>query len=224
MKVIEKHDPLILEINNSDSLLVIFGGIKQGIGLPIFEFRNVLKNVVCDKVFVRDFNQAWYHKGIDSSINNLSVLESCLSDIITSHSYKRVVFLGNSMGGYAAILLGTLLNVNKVIAFSPQSFIDKINRYYYKDKRWASQLKKVYLNNKDQRKYYDLKRVLKKSKAKVLIDIFYSVNHNLDKIHSERLRKNKNVRLNPFEANNHNLVRELRDNQLLIEIIEGFFK
>jgi len=37
--------------------------------------------------------------------------------------YERVVFLGNSGGGYAALLFGALLHVDKVVAFVPPTVL-----------------------------------------------------------------------------------------------------
>ena len=39
-----------------------------------------------------------------------------------------IITIGGSMGGYAALLFGSLLPVNGIIAFGPQTFIDKDNR------------------------------------------------------------------------------------------------
>lgn len=39
------------------------------------------------------------------------------------------------MGGYAAMLLCHLLNVDTDIIFSPQTFIDKWNRILFNDRR-----------------------------------------------------------------------------------------
>jgi esterase/lipase len=48
--------------------------------------------------------------------------------------YKNVIFLGTSSGGYAAILFGSLLNVNSVVAFTPQTVrLDKNIDEKYRD-------------------------------------------------------------------------------------------
>ena len=40
------------------------------------------------------------------------------------------------MGGYAALLFGNILKVDKVLSFAPQTFIDKTNRLINCDFRW----------------------------------------------------------------------------------------
>lgn len=53
------------EFNGNKNLLVSFGGIAQGLGMPVFEFFNSISDIPCDKIFLRDFHQAWYQKGVD---------------------------------------------------------------------------------------------------------------------------------------------------------------
>lgn len=62
------------EIN--DKLLISFGGIRQGMGIPVVEFFNSLKDAKCDKIFVRDFHQMWYHKGVNKDILSIPDLEN----------------------------------------------------------------------------------------------------------------------------------------------------
>jgi esterase/lipase len=56
-----------------------------------------------------------------------------LEGIIKINKYDNICFIGNSMGGYAAILFGTLLNIDNIISFAPQTFIDKFNLFLYFD-------------------------------------------------------------------------------------------
>tara|TARA_R110002049_G_scaffold287700_2_gene469868 strand:- start:7 stop:684 length:678 start_codon:yes stop_codon:yes gene_type:complete len=214
------NSAILTEYIGSKTLLVIFGGVKQGVGMPLFEFKNVLKEVTCDKIFLRDFKQAWYHRGLNEEIDNIESLKIYLDKLITTKEYKKVVFLGNSMGGYAAILFGNMLPVDHIIAFSPQTFISKLKRYWYKDKRWANQIEATYKDNRHQKRYYDLKPFLKNERHKLIpLDLYYSHNHKLDSIHCERLNSFNTINFYSYDLDNHNLVRFLRDKKLLLEII-----
>ena len=48
-----------------------------------------------------------------------------MNELICESNAKKVVFLGNSAGGYAAILFGVLLQVDSVYAFSPPTLLRK---------------------------------------------------------------------------------------------------
>jgi len=51
--------------SKSDVMLIAFGGLKKGIGkITPFEFFNLTKGIEVKKIYVRDMNQAWYHRGL----------------------------------------------------------------------------------------------------------------------------------------------------------------
>jgi pimeloyl-ACP methyl ester carboxylesterase len=213
-------ESVLIEDNKSKTLLVAFGGIRVNSIKSPFEFLNILKdNQTTDKIFIRDIHQVWYQKGLADDIQNLSDIADYLKNIISSKKYTNVVFIGNSMGGYAAILLGTLLGVNKIIAFSPQTFIGRFRRLLNLDRRWRKQINNVHANAYKQPEYFDLKPVLKKGNNNSSIEIWYCKTHRLDRLHAERLKKAPNVQLNPVFEGGHNFIKKFRDTGQLHEII-----
>jgi len=101
----------------TDTLVVSFGGIsKRFYGIPPYEFLGFLGKHYphYDCFFIVDAHQSWYHKGIDETIQ---YLDSKIKP------YKRVIFLGCSAGGYAALLFGSILNVDAVFAIIPQTLL-----------------------------------------------------------------------------------------------------
>ena len=66
----------------------------------------------------------------------------------------------------------------------------------------------------------DLKYFLQKINYLTEITIFYSVKHRLDKIHSERMKNLKNVKLKPLPEGGHGIVKTMRDSGELFEIIK----
>ena len=108
-----------INIPNSETLIVSFAGnAKLFGGIPRFEFVQFLKQFEVSKHFYLDEHSDLYHKGlcVTSSIDEtVTYLKNEIKH------YKRVLFLGNSGGGYAAILFGSLLNITSVIAFIPQT-------------------------------------------------------------------------------------------------------
>lgn len=220
-----KENGILLDLNSHKNLLVSFGGIRQGLGIPVFEFFNSIADIPCDKIFLRDFGQAWYQKGVDSEINHIDKVIQFLRSKIEENKYDKVCFLGNSMGGYASILFGSLLNVDIVIAFVPQTFINKFNRFIYQDKRWSRQINNIYNYKKKRTEYFDLKKHLKENNSyNTLIHVYYSPNELLDKKHAERLRSLKNVQLHPIAEGGHSVVKVVRDSGKLKELILKSFQ
>jgi hypothetical protein len=106
----------------SDTLIVTFASYNKTFGLlPRFEFANFLENHFSnvDRHFYVDHILDLYHKGIRGISANIDETVVYLKGEIAK--YKNVIFVGVSAGGYAAILFGSLLNIQSVLAFIPQT-------------------------------------------------------------------------------------------------------
>lgn len=84
-----------------------------------------------DLYFYYDTNDLWYSKGIKGISNDADETVEYLKKITTP--YKYVFCTGLSMGGYAAILYGSLLRAHYVLAFIPQTIINDYVDYKYSD-------------------------------------------------------------------------------------------
>ena len=110
-------------------MIISFAGHGlQSMGvIPQFEFLKTLTmwypnyNIK----FLTDPQKRWYHKGIPGLSTNIPETVSYLETLVSG--YKKVVFMGTSAGGYAALLFGSLLNVSTVIAFKPQTLLTEGN-------------------------------------------------------------------------------------------------
>ncbi|MBI2311659.1 MAG: hypothetical protein HYU77_04055 [Betaproteobacteria bacterium] len=206
---------------DSRTLLVAFGGIAGALGMPPFEFFNLCREVDTKKIFVRDLRQAWYHQGLPGIADDIGGIAAFLREKIAGAGVDRVVLVGNSMGGYAAIVFGLLLEADEVHAFGPQTFIDRLNRLWHRDARWPEQMRRVH-RARGGRKYFDLKKLLQARRgSRCRINVYYSPAHPLDKRHAERLGNFPNVSLHPFAEGGHVVIRHLRDSGALKRIILG---
>lgn len=206
--------------HNSD-LLIAIGGVYGALGIPPFEFFQVTKSLPVNKIYLRDPNQSWYHGGLPGISKDIVETVDFLQKLIDFYNISNVVIVGNSMGGFAAILFGTLLNAQTVHAFSPQTFIDRFSRWRYSDRRWQNKIGKIY--DLKSIKFFSLKKVIKKKKPDTNIYVYYSANDRLDEIHAKQLVKFKNVNNFVFPCGGHNLIKLLRDNGKLINIIGKSF-
>jgi len=118
---------LFLKGTCDDTLYASFGGIDLYDGKLEFQFQKTLRQLVpkYDKYFLIDKEQCWYHSGISGITSNIPETVEYLRE--KSSKYDNVYFIGNSAGGYAAILFGSLLNVTKVLAFQPQTDISLVS-------------------------------------------------------------------------------------------------
>jgi len=68
-------------------------------------------------IFLRDLHKQWYLSGINESLNNpLKILEFLKIETLG----YRVITIGSSAGGYAALLFGSLLECERIYAFNAQ--------------------------------------------------------------------------------------------------------
>jgi hypothetical protein len=215
-----KQDGWWAQVDGHPHLLIALGGIQQGLGIPPFEFLRSLNGMPCDQLFLRDFHQAWYHHGVDEQITSLPQLLDALKDFVHRQSYQKVIVMGNSMGGYGALLLGHFLKADTVLAFAPQTFINTRLRWWHGDRRWKDQLAAVYALPNVESSQFDLKRVLKVGNGKTRYHIYYSPEDALDSIHAQRLKNEPGVSLHPIDHGAHEVVRVLRDQGTLHQIIQ----
>ena len=166
------------------AIFVTFSGRKLEMAtLTFFEFKNFLQENYpnYDQHFFMDKKTLWYTKGIDDITTNVDDTLDYLKPII--NGYDIVIFIGASMGGFAALLYGSLLNVNYVIAFRPQSIISLNDNINY-DSQYLD-LKSIINFTTEYHLYGD-------SNITDLNDI-----HNI--IHCKRLLNKNNVKLYEYE-------------------------
>ncbi|WP_156290950.1 hypothetical protein [Oceanobacillus salinisoli] len=223
----DNNDSVVIDFtSNSKALLIAFGGIQGGLGIPVFEFFNIASQFPVKKMFIRDFNQSWYQRGLENTtLKDVNDLYTFLKLKVQETKPEKVIIVGNSAGGFSALLFGNLLEADIVHAFAPQTFIDKKNRMLNLDFRWRKQVKKIYHCNGIKSDYLDLKKVFGKNKlnTKTKYNIYYDVTHRLDRTHSERMRNFKGVTLFKYEDGGHNVVKKMKENGDLLKLLKSSF-
>jgi len=190
-----------------------FGGIAKGLGVPVFEFMRTLSTAGVSSLFVKDPTQSWYQnpiEGLGKSPNEISVNLRALLD--QHFPGKRVVAVGNSMGGFAAIAFGCLCNLDRVVAFSAQTFIDPELRRQHRDIRWKEEMGRIQTIH-----IGDLAPLV--SERPIDIDIYAGEKTNLDVMHARHLDGLPRVKLHLLPECGHDVSAWLRAQGKLDEII-----
>ncbi|MEW6038709.1 MAG: YqiA/YcfP family alpha/beta fold hydrolase [Pseudomonadota bacterium] len=208
-------------IQESRKLYLTFGGMQGAMGIPPFEFYQSSRILNESRVFFRDLSQTWYHAGLPGISSNIPETARYIERIIDKSSAEDIVFVGNSMGGYAAILFSTLIGHGRAVSFAPQTFISPSKRRAMGDGRWRSKVLRTYGAALFKPKFFDLRSVLEKSAAGNRIEIFVSSLDELDIVHARNLEPFGNVRITVREPGGHNLVKHLRDSGELQLILQG---
>lgn len=173
-------DEFLLVENKSDTLLIIFAGFGMSGKLPIFIFKNFLKKYNCDKLFLRDLNKLWFLRKTKETLEKDERMNKILNFIkrVIKPRHKKIYTLGCSSGGFASILYGHLLNVNKCIAFCPQTLIGKQLSIKFNDNRYQPNQTDIECKSIS-KEYLDLKNLIP---FNMDTHIYYST--ELDKKHA----------------------------------------
>lgn len=148
--------------NNEDIFL------KRIVEKNFFEWYNTRINAR-KHIFIRDIFKQWYLEGINAELDSPEKIFEWLKG--EAEGYE-VVTVGSSAGGYSAVLYGSLLKAQKVIAFNAQFSLkaiadesgEKCNPLVYKYK------------NNDRSKYFELKDKLSDS-----VNYFYFLSVGCEK-------------------------------------------
>lgn len=194
--------------------IVFFAGIAGGLGVPQYEFVTLSKSLDCNIIFVKDDKQLWYSKAGDGPNGNVNNMVQVIDTELKKLNSSKIVFCGNSMGGYAALLFSRFIKVDKVLVFSPQVVLNPLRLFTMLDFRWYFKMTNSYFN---------FKLTLNKSLSMLLqnenapIDVYVGANEKNDLKHVRNLPSYINV----FKVENadHNLIKYYRDKGKLLELL-----
>jgi hypothetical protein len=213
--------------SRSRTLLIAFGGRKSRLGgIPPFEFLSLASQFRAKRLFVRDLQEAWYHEGLPGYGEDVEGVKLALERTISEHRVERVVCCGNSAGGYGALLFGTLLRADLVLAFCPQTVIDLELLRGIGDDRWDEPLEALNEKGALEARWLDLGQGLPGAReGSTRYQVYFDETHEADRWHCERLRGLEGLRLYRFGHGGHELVKGLREagalERILAEAIEG---
>lgn len=108
----------------SDILMVMLSGRKAGFILPLhFNMSFSTRKLDVNRLYLRDNFGMWYHSGLQGVTRDLAETAEFLREHITGCGYSRVVMVGVSSGGYAALVLGAMIGADKIHAFGPPTLL-----------------------------------------------------------------------------------------------------
>jgi hypothetical protein len=203
---------ILVDLASSSPVTVVaFAGLN--VDGPRFEFFRFLSGLDVRRVFLRDHEQAWYQLGVRGVADTVDGLQEYLLELLGEHALRHSIFTGGSMGGYAAMLLGSRLGVAEVHTFSAQTFISRVLRRYYRDFRWQKQINHAWASMSDRRSYQDIKAPLRRAARHNGVPLHLHVGSVArDLHHAQRIRRIRGVEIHHYpEITNHNVAGELNN-------------
>jgi hypothetical protein len=184
-------------------LFIVFSSTPTG-----FEWQKTfleeMQDTALNILFVLDASDVWWHgvyPGLDK--HGILGLKDFLQEKISLCKPKKVITIGASRGGYAAVLLGCLLKVDTVLAFSPQKeeFYISLERYNMLER--YKTIEGMYPGFKIDRTYMKLDDVLNNTlNDKTEYHIFYGNEH-------------------PEDTEVANVIKDIKPNQTILDSLKS---
>lgn len=229
--------------------LVIAFGFVSWTTRPAFDFYGRLRKLEqasgqpLNKILVRDSGNAWYHRRIAGLGNHVDETAQALRELVRRIAPGQVTTVGQSMGAYAAVMYGLLLDAQQIVAFGPLSFLDARQARLYHELRWLPVMESL-AQDPPLSGYYDLAALCRaRATGQTQLHLVFGTRPdaarpdvanlgasagesvNLDAMHAQRLAAYGQCTLHPFPQSGHAVVQHLIDtkriNSLLASCILG---
>jgi len=204
--------------SDSSILLIVFEGSGRHYGSSISLLGKESAGWKIDRIVLRDLDSAWHHRGIRGISNDIFGTIAFLKARISEKKYSRIVCVGIFAGGYAALLVGTSINADEVLAFSPHTFLDQENRTKYRESRWADQISNI--QDKVSTIHGDLRKSLNSSLTdNSIVHIYVNRNDELDRAYAAHLSSFRAIRFHYLEDQGLGFEQYLQKSELLKRIV-----
>ena len=119
-----ENNGFYFENGTTDTIIVCFQS-RAVQNLNKFEWLESIKrlNLNCGILIIKDYSSKWYLSRLRNIGKNHRHTVSFIKNKV--ESYNKRIFIGSSMGGFGALLYGTICNANLIFAFSPQTNLRK---------------------------------------------------------------------------------------------------
>ena len=202
----------LLRSPDAPARVIAFGGMGAGLGLPPKQFFKTFRDSHCEVIFVKDFRQCWYQKGLLGLSEDVPSTAEYLRSLIPDDG-KPLITVGASSGAFAAVLFGALLGADRMLAFSPQTAIT--TRAFAKFRTEDSELEEIDFDSK----WTDLEAVLREHPLRGEAEIVHAALSHYDAEQANRLGALPGIKLHPLHWNGHNTANYLKQRNLLDPMI-----
>jgi pimeloyl-ACP methyl ester carboxylesterase len=184
-----------------------------------------LRDVTVNKLFVRDLKKRWYLRGLGDLATNPQEASLAIRELLAEHDLHHTIAIGESMGGYAALLFGALVGSDEVHAFAPQTFLparkgrilwDTLRRRY-----WQALLSqaRLQLDPRVERRYFDLRPFLLDTGLNTAYHIYYCTDNARDVQHAAFIAGLPAVNLHVKQTCGHHVGKAMRDSGELAQVL-----
>lgn len=162
-----------------------------------YEWQNILKDEISKYkkiIFIRDVRKTWYVDGINTTYNSIEKVIELLKQL--TNKKDEIITIGNSAGGYAALLFGCLLNAKKIFTIS--GYIH-LNKKIYEDPLNPHLL--IASKNPEIYKWFDITNIISKYKGSIIY--FYPAYSKEDEYQASKHSIHSQIICFPLHSSEH---------------------
>ena len=201
----------------STTMIISFAVFPAPGGKSAFDFVRATNPLRVQKLFLRDPNMMWYQKGTPGVGHTVPAVAEYLRGVIARAGVTRVVMIGNSGGGFSALLFGALVGADEIHAFNPPTKL-----LAESDTSCPEQLNQLAAEQGLASPYLDLCRVLGEHlQPKTKVYIHYSRGDGRDKRHARYLAEFPNVQLIQYPFVSHHVARFFAERAMLTPLLQA---
>ena len=145
-----------------------------------------------DTIFIRDIKRAWYLYGINETCNSIEKVLELLKEKCKG---RKIIVVGGSAGGFAAIYFGLLLKAERIIVFDPQVDLPLWFSFYEGTNTYA------YLPNDFNERIPNIFEIIKSHNSKIYY--FFASQSKIDLCQYNTIKEFKNFICFPTNSNEH---------------------
>ena len=212
--------PIHVERGVNDSILIIaFSGGAQQLTIPVHQFFEITKTLGYSRILLRDKHEMHYHFGVDRKRRDWPSLLEYLKIQIQELAPQKVICIGTSSGGYAALVAGYYLGADYVHAFGAQTRIG-VDPESIRTAVNPRNRRKLYQSKRAFRQVFDLAPLLEKPNHKTTYFLHYCACHETDRGFAERVAALPSVITFGYPCSAHAVAIFLAKKRLLGKLLE----
>ena len=200
----------------AETTVIVFAGLNLRSGIPQKEFARSLSDRNVNILFVKDFFQSWYLRGLLGVSADIDGTADFLRGAVPEGT-RRIRCLGVSSGAFGAIHVGLRLGADRILAFSPQTLIRPVEFDLFGS--FDTYQHRIDFTSPD----VDLVKVMERFPDHAgRLQIYYSAGYVHDVNYARRLAAFPSVELHPVDHDTHAAVTHLAGTGELEPILDAF--